>query len=289
MKQQRIALIGADGFIGTSMYAYMKEHMNRFQIHGTCFLEQNQSLHYLDMRTQGSLETLLGQCFDFVILIAGTKDVKRCESDYDYAFELNTKPIQRIIKTVSEEGLHTKVIYFSSDYVFEGKTGGYQDTDSPNPNTNYGKTKHLAEQALLASSMDYRIIRTSAVMGKGSLFLNWITKGLRIPGDLSLFSNTYFSPTPQEFLNMMVAACVLEYDQAPPILHIVGEKSFSRYEFGGFLAERIGGVKARLVPDEADLSSSTFQADLTLKQSEFVRERQSLTFEDHMKSELNRD
>ena len=83
------------------------------------------------------------------------------------------------------------VVHYSTDYVFDGcKPGAYLETDAPNPQSVYGKTKQAGEQALQASGADHLIFRTSWVFGAhGGNFAKTVLRlaaerdGLKIVGD----------------------------------------------------------------------------------------------------------
>ena len=78
---------------------------------------------------------------------------------------------------VNEDGTHNlaeiaakvgaKLVYLSTDYVFDGtKTGEYEVDDPTNPKNEYGKAKLAGEKAIQAAMTDYYIIRTSWVFGE---------------------------------------------------------------------------------------------------------------------------
>ena len=256
----------------------------RFTIKRTCFPEHCGYLDYLDVTDIKQLrQYLLSVKPRFLILLAGTKDVKLCEKDYDFAYKLNTQPTKDIIKIIEKNRIETKLLFFSSDYVFDGEKGFYKTTDTPNPNTNYGKTKLLAEKALLRSKIDFKIVRSGAVMAKGTNFFDWFTESLKKQQDIKLFSNTYFSPTPVNFLNEMVLEIIIAYDEiADRIIHIVGEKRMSRYDFGKFLSSFYKDKKATIQPEAVDFSKFTFQKDLSLIRSDFVIEKQNVPLESYI-------
>ena len=57
----------------------------------------------------------------------------------------------------------TKIIHISSDYVFDGKKGGYIETDITSPINYYGKTKLESENLLIGSGLRYLIIRPNVL------------------------------------------------------------------------------------------------------------------------------
>ena len=61
-----------------------------------------------------------------------------------------------------------RVIYLSSDAVFDGKTGGYRESATKSPVTSYGRNKANIEDILMTHSTDYCIVRPSYIFGCSS-------------------------------------------------------------------------------------------------------------------------
>lgn len=288
----KIAIIGASGFIGSALYNFLSKKEK--SLIGTCFSNSaNTELENLDITQSNQLqEFLIKNEPEFLIWAAGSKDVKKCERDYDFAYRINSQPIKDLVGIVNSAGLNTKIIYLSTDYVFEGDKGYYESNDIPNPLTNYGKTKLFSEKILQNSQSDYKIIRTSAVMGRGSLFFTWLLNELEKTKKIALFSNTYFTPTPVKFLTEMIHLVIDNYEAtSDAILHIPGEKRMNRYEFAGLVKELDKKFIANIEPQEIDLfiSSTYFQRDLSLIQSSIIKKYQKRSLEDYLREEVRND
>ncbi|RJR27574.1 SDR family oxidoreductase [candidate division WWE3 bacterium] len=292
-KNEVISIVGASGFLGKSLFNYLTATIgNYYEIIGTFFSSNNpNTLYQLDITNFEEVEKyLLTYKPDYLILAAGTKNVQLCEEDYDYAYNINTRPVKIFIQILEKHQLPTKLLFFSTDYVFDGKKGFYKDTDTPNPQTNYGKTKYLSEKLLLRSKIEFKIIRTAAVMGKYGRFFDWLVDGIKNSEDRAVFNNIFFSPTPIELLNEMTLKLLLDYEKIESkIIHIVGEKKLSRYEFALLLSNIIEGKKVKIIPETIDFSKTIFQKDLSLVQSGFVKVNQLKSFEEYIKTEVIND
>ncbi len=101
---------------------------------------------------------------DVIVNPAAYTAVDKAETDVDTAFAVNaTAP-----GVFGEEAakLGALVIHYSTDYVFDGtKSGRYSESDTPNPQSVYGKSKLAGEQTLQASGARHLIFRTSWVVG----------------------------------------------------------------------------------------------------------------------------
>lgn len=292
-RKQVISIVGASGFLGRSLHSYLTGRISaKYEVIGTYFSRNSNNLLYkLDIRNYKEVEKyILMYKPDYLILTAGTKDIQLCEKDYQYAYSINTKPVEIISQVIEKNQLATKFIFFSTDYVFDGERGYYRDTDTPEPKTNYGRTKLLAENLIRNSGVDFKIVRSAAVMGRGGLFFDWILEELRNKQEVRVFKNTYFSPTPIGLLNDMMLKLLIDYKNCnSKIIHIVGEMRLSRYDFVMFLSGYLTGSRAYIIPEDIDYSRSIFQKDLSLMQSDFVKGNQQKSFEEYIKTELMND
>ena len=84
-----------------------------------------------------------------------------CETHPDELALLNVESTRNLAERSLECG--TRVVYYSSDYVFDGVGGPYTEEDEPSPINVYGRTKLEAENLLRTSCPDALIIRTTAV------------------------------------------------------------------------------------------------------------------------------
>jgi len=289
----KISIIGASSFIGYRLYRYLSNFDN-FKLKGTYNLNKKDSnFDRVDIMNKNNLKDyLIKEKPDFILWIAGSKNVKECEKNYNFAHSINTKPIKHLIDIINNNYkiIKPKILFFSTDYVFKGDSGEHKDNDRPNPMTNYGKTNLLAEKLLEKATIDYKIIRTAAVMGKGGTFFDWLLKVINEEKEIEVYSNTYFSPTPIEFLNENIKNIIVNYEKiGSKIIHIVGEKSFSRYEFASKLAKLIEKDNVKFYPQEANIESSLFQRDLSLIQSDTVKKNQLKNFWVYIEEEVKND
>ena len=125
------------------------------------------------------------------------------------------------------------LVYVSTDYVFDGKRGNYNETDEPNPVNVYGCSKLRGEEATRATSEEFCVARTSVVYGWGRSsrpnFGSWAYSELRSGRQVTVVSDQYCSPT----LNSDLARMLLEVAErhTPGTIHLAGASRLSRYEF----------------------------------------------------------
>lgn len=285
-----IMVVGASSFIGSHLYLYLKTKLSdRYIVKGTYNTRKIfRELEHLDIINKKEVERfLLFYRPDYILWVAGLKDIKKCEADFELAYAINTRSVKNLISVIETHSLSSRVIHFSSDYVFDGEAGNFSETDQPNPKDNYGKTNFLAEKALLASSIDYKIVRPSAVMGKRGVFFDWLVGSIINGVELSMFDNIYFTPTPISLLNEMILHVLNKYNEIPQkIIHIVGEERLTRYQFAKKIATMLRKERAKIKSEVADFKNVPFLKDLSLAQSEIVKKYQSMSFDDYLMREV---
>jgi dTDP-4-dehydrorhamnose reductase len=96
---------------------------------------------------------------DFVVHCAAYTDVDGAEANEGIAAAVNVLGTHNLVRAV--RGTHTALVYFSTDYVFDGSKGApYVESDTPNPLNAYGRTKLAGEREVL-SWVHGLVIRTS--------------------------------------------------------------------------------------------------------------------------------
>ena len=112
---------------------------------------------------------------DALIHTAAAADPDLCEANPEYAFQTNVVATRNVVEVAKDLGV--PVAHISTDAVFDGTADSPRtESDPTNPISVYGKTKLLAEQAVMQLER-YWIFRLSVLFGPGKA--NYISKGLR--------------------------------------------------------------------------------------------------------------
>jgi len=290
MNKPMIMVVGASSFIGSHLYTYLNAKVSdKYVVKGTYNTRQIfTELEHLDITNKEEIEkSLLFHRPDYILWIAGLKDIRKCEENLELAYAINTKSVENLISVVEAHNLPSRIIHFSSDYVFDGENGNFSEKDVLCPKNNYGKTNFLAEKLLLDSLIDFKIIRPSAVMGKRGVFFDWLVESIIDGVELSMFENIYFTPTPISLLNEMIFHVLNKYEEiSQKIIHIVGEERLSRYQFAKKMATMLQKKDAKIKAEKADLKNVPFLKDLSLIQSGVVKKYQSMSFDDYLIREV---
>lgn len=134
-----------------------------------------------------------------IINTAAMTNVDSCEAIPEECHLLNVKSVSYLFEWCKKNNAHLQQI--STDFVFDGVTGSYDEKAQTNPLSEYGKSKLLAEKILLKDSYKQKsIIRTSVVYGRGenmskSNIVLWAIDALKAKKKLTIVSDQYRTPT----------------------------------------------------------------------------------------------
>ncbi|MBC8204505.1 SDR family oxidoreductase [bacterium] len=177
---KKLLITGASGLIGRSL---MKHCHNRFDVIGTYnttdYKPDNSVLKKLNLTDTAELE----QCLDainpeVVIHTAAVSSISGCEKDPKLTEEVNYRASAQLAAFCVRKDI--RLIYLSSDMVFNGVKGNYSEDDEPHPINQYGKSKYSAEEAIKGICQNYVIARLNLVYGKGDAVKKSFTDELLI-------------------------------------------------------------------------------------------------------------
>ena len=222
-------IIGASGLVGYHLQRAVKGIGKSAT--GTCYQNRHSDLVVIDIRNYADLVSLLEQIRpDVVCLPASLTDVDYCETHPDEGYEVNVAGVKNTVQASNQTG--SKLVYFSSDYIFDGRNGPYREEDTANPICEYGRQKLMAEHYIALNAGDYLIVRTTVVYGwepQGKNFVHRLVKTLRAGDTLRVPEDQVGSPTYAPDLARAVIE-LLEMKKSG-VYHVVGSQRASRYAF----------------------------------------------------------
>lgn len=121
--------------------------------------------------------------------------VDLAESNSDIAMRINAEAPE--VMAAEAKKLGAAMIHYSTDYVFDGeKSGDYSETDTPNPQSAYGRSKLAGEQAIQAAGIPHLIFRTSWIYGlRGKNFLLTVQRLAQERDELRIVADQFGAPT----------------------------------------------------------------------------------------------
>jgi len=233
----RALVVGASGLVGSALLRSIGSHAV-----GTYRTRQRPGLLKLDASDKSAFEAVLRRVRpDVLFMPASEPNVEWCELHPDQAQELNLAPIRAALRLAGD----TRVLGYSSDYVFDGRQGPYAEDAEPRPLSVYGQVKLELEQLLVAAG--HTVIRTTTVFGfeldPPKNFVLRLTASLR-RGDTVLVPNDQVS-TPT-FADDLAAASVRVAEAESGLWHVAGPEVMARDEFANRVAE-VFGLRSTLI------------------------------------------
>ena len=251
----RILIIGASGFIGHYLLRRLR-HKSNYDVTNTYNSRApediDQSWHRLEITDYQRLDQVFLQARpDVVVLLAAIANVGTAERDPARATEVNVDGAAQVARLCTQ--YHARLVFLSSEYVFSGDRGNYQEDDAPKPNTHYGRTKWQAELAVAREASQWSIVRTSVVYGwpligrqnLAAMIIDRLKNNETYNGD----TNTYRTPIYVEHLTEGIMRLVADYH--PGICHLAGADWMNMYRFAGAVAEVFELDSSLVIPVQA--------------------------------------
>jgi dTDP-4-dehydrorhamnose reductase len=234
---KRLLVCGSNGLVGQRL-ALLFGHTTEYEVlhtsHHRNFNLDRQLFDYtqLDITNRSDVKSLVTSYRpDVIINTAAMSSVDFCEQQRDAAWRVNVNGIEHL--TVAARLIGAKVIHLSTDYVFDGKYGPYDEHDRVNPINYYGKTKLAGENVILAGGVPYAILRVILLFGTGvnlkNNFATWVIESLRAGKTIRCATDQVCNPT---YVGSVAAAVlnVIERD-ASGLFHVCDADRLSRYDF----------------------------------------------------------
>jgi dTDP-4-dehydrorhamnose reductase len=164
-------------------------------------------------------------------------DVPKCEADPAWAYEINVRHLQRVLKALPNQ---TRLVYVSSDHVFGGN-GTYDEYSPPCPISVYGRTRVEAEQVVLERRQSL-VIRTGLAIGPSpngrTGHLDWLRYRTQRQLPITIVEDEYRSVVWTEDLAVRVMELVRGQEEG--VRHIIATRTISRIELAHYLLNRLG-------------------------------------------------
>lgn len=241
VKIPKTAIIGASGFLGKAFLD------SRRQVYPDCIgtvkgaSDPSRNLFSLnllkpDMKSLG----LSKSGHKEALILAAVTKIDKCEKEKKVTRMVNVDGTLEIIRQLTSEGI--KPIFFSSDYIFDGKDGSYTDKSPANPITEYGRQKAEVEAKINAITHgNFLVVRLSKIFsvakGDGTL-LDEMANALASGG-------TVYTAFDQIFCPILISDVIKSVDWlqakgSTGIVNVCSSENWSRYDLAVDLARSMG-------------------------------------------------
>lgn len=186
---------------------------------------------------------------DWIVLSAAYTDVDGCESNRELAAAVNTQGPINVAEGAKQIG--AKLLFVSTDYVFNGKKNSpYQADDPRDPINVYGKTKADAEIGILSVLPEACIVRTSWLFGPwGKCFPDTILKLTATRPELDVVDDQRGCPT--YTFDLAEAIIKLCHEGGRGIVHVTNAGVCSWFDFATEVVKQ-AGAKTIVRPTTSD-------------------------------------
>ncbi|HII09291.1 MAG TPA: dTDP-4-dehydrorhamnose reductase [Methanosphaera sp.] len=172
---------------------------------------------------------------DVIIHCAAMTNVDLCEDESKMAYSVNGDGTGFLAKAAHD--INAKIIYVSTDFVFDGERGYYKEDEKVNPLGIYAKSKYDGEVQLAKYSDDWAIARVSVLYGWHSRlnFTTWVIEQLRQKNEINIVTDQINSPTLAD--NAAEAIFKIAQKNKNGIFHTAGNDAINRFDFTRKIAD----------------------------------------------------
>ena len=240
-RREQVLITGISGYIGQYLVRYRpKEVTLRGTIHKTRpSLPADVKSFPLDLKKNVE-EQLNAVTADVVIHTAAISGLAECQHNEQDAMRINAKATEELARWCKEKSC--RMIYLSTDIVFDGESAPYSETDKAQPVNVYGRSKLAGEQAVQSIVRDFVICRISLVLGRGmggrKNFIDWLLKRLENGNDVPLFADEVRTPVLAKDMAKRIWEIALGTGQG--IYHCFGDAAVDRFTLGKACSHILG-------------------------------------------------
>ena len=183
-----------------------------------------------------------------IIHCAAISRSPECQANPALARKVNVE----VTAVMAELAVEGEFVFLSSDLVFDGRCGNYDESAAPNPLSIYAQTKLAAEQIVLANPR-HMVVRTSLNGGTSPTGDRGFNEQMRLAWGankpLTLFTDEFRCPIPAALTAQAIWELVQHHQ--PGLYHLAGSERLSRWQIGQLLAARWPQLKPQIIPGSA--------------------------------------
>ncbi len=245
----RILLTGASGLFGLNFAsAFSGEHDITGVVNQHLLVETPFEVIQVELSKVGAGSALVEQTHpDLIINCAALANLDTCESMPDLAQRLNADLPAEL--ALAARKCNAKLVHFSTDAVFDGQRGNYDETDEPSPINVYSQSKLAGEAAVLAANPAAIVARVNfygfSLFGQRSLaefFVYSLLGGKKVMG----FTDVFFCPLHVNQLGETLLRMVAL--DLSGLYHVVSSQALSKFDFGVRIARAFGLDESLIQP-----------------------------------------
>ncbi len=228
-------VIGASGQLGNWILRILRTKPD--QCFGTTWSQEKPHLINLDITNRVQVFSVIREIKpDVIFLTSAMTNVDLCEYNPLVSLNINVAGVKNVVDTTHKSDI--KLVYFSTDYVFDGNYGPYYTYDICNPINEYGKHKLAAENYVSIHAKDHLIIRTCGVFCANDKknFAARLTDSIQKGEKIKVVTDQFGSPTYAPELAKAAIMAATEIDSRR-LIHVTNNAVLSRFDFAKKIAK----------------------------------------------------
>lgn len=242
--QKTILITGCSGQLGNKLYQDLSSHFNVVPT----YKYHDDKKNKLDITSTADCDFIFSKYNpDIIINCAALTNVDSCERNKKLCRDINVSGLGKLI--VSSD-IKAKIIHISSDYVFDGFSGSYNEEGQTHPVNYYGKSKLESENILIGSNRKHLIFRVSMLFDKiNNNFFTWVLKNLKNQQKIKVAIDMFSTPTWISAFSKVIIKSI--YLDLSGIFHYGSQDSVSRFDFASLIASEFNYPSSLILPVES--------------------------------------
>lgn len=258
----KVLVVGGGGQLGRKI---VEQAEDRFEVYATYLtrkpLIDESKIFQIDKTNGEAILNLFRKLKPEVVIdTAALHNVDYCETHKDEAWNANVEGTRNVAVACKRHG--ARVIFVSTDYIFDGVKGNYMEEDAANPINYYGVTKLEAEKVVAQTCSNRAIARPSVIYsyvpstegesssGKPLNFAMWLVQKLSDRESVKIVTDQYSSPTLADSLAETILR--LTESEKTGIYHTAGRTRLSRHQLAVKIAQNLNLDERLITPTTTD-------------------------------------
>ncbi|MBP6687218.1 MAG: NAD(P)-dependent oxidoreductase [Lacibacter sp.] len=235
----KVFVTGANGLLGQHLIRQLVDE-GKFVIHATgkgpsrlsYGEKKGVTYHQLDITDHKKVQALVEKISPHILIhAAALTQPNECVADKTACWKTNVAATRTLLRAAQKA--RSYFIYISTDFVFDGKEGPYDEGATPNPINDYGESKLLAEEMVTMSSLHWAIVRTVLVYGGKTPggrpnFVQWVKDKLSAGEKIKVVDDQFRTPTFVDDLAKGILLVLMKH--AKGVYHISGKEMCTPYQ-----------------------------------------------------------
>lgn len=255
----RLLVTGGGGFVGGNL---IRQAEGAWDVHAIDRRAEDLhgpglTWHELDLNDQAQVRKVFESVRPTAVVhTAAASDIDWCEANEEPARRVNVGVTALLAELSRSYG--ARLVYFSSDSIFDGTRGGYSEEDAPEPLNVYARTKVEGERIVARMESPWVIVRPSLVLGlpvgeEGNSFLWRMAQSLKKGLTVAFPRGEIRSPIDVITLSRAVLELAAGHHQG--IYHLSGNDAMTRFDMARRICARLGYASSLVVDKKPQIAT----------------------------------